>query len=259
MQDRLLLRFLIAMLFFSIPGVACKKDEGRQSGSHRGEPSLAVSELPTAVTSIQEEVDALRSRIAQIHSKDTSLSEKTAARAACKRMVEDLGARGAAAVPALVTLFEEASDPETKSYALTALSRTRSEEALPLLQKALAEGDPNVRINALTGIRDLTTGKQPPLSRAEAAGIFLHVTRDKDPRMRKEGIWCLLAFYDYPVLPRLEELAKDEDPLVQEAAKDVRRKILAIRDDLRKKGVWKGENPLPQGRFTDGDSRMVSS
>jgi HEAT repeat protein len=233
---------LVAMV--GLVGPSCKEAERDRAGRNAKELAQPLEGDLSVEASIRGEVEDLRKATARLREAGASIQEMSAARMECDALVVRLGSRGDDAVPALAGLLQKEDDALTRTYAVKALARTRAESAVPVLMKVVQDGETHVRKGAVSAIRDFSICKNPVLPKGRGAGLLLDLTKDRDPLIRKEAIWCLLGFYEYPVLQRLEALTQDGNAEVRQAAADVSKRVVGIREELDKKGSWRGEKPL---------------
>ena len=207
----------------------------------------AAPKAPAVDPAMQREVESLKKAVLKIQRKGISLTAKRAAMTECDALVETLGTNGAKIVPALEAAYCASKDPQLRAKVMKALRKTRAKEAIPVFERALRDGDREVCTTALASIRDFVSDpKKPVIDRGRAAKIILRATGGGNEVVVEQAIHCLHAFYDYPVIPRLEVLAKDARPLVKKAAQEVIKRIRDSRAELERKGKWSGIKKLPE-------------
>lgn len=110
----------------------------------------------------------------------------------------------------LSKVYFESVDNRTRNFVVLALGSMGNPLALPVLNKALEDQDPQVRFNAVTSIGNLSTTENIEWSKVEAL-----VGQELDPGLRQVALLTLAAHNR----PNIEEKAL---PLLQSSEKNLR-------------------------------------
>jgi len=110
----------------------------------------------------------------------------------------------------LSQVYFESVDSRTRNFVVLALGSMGNPLALPVLNKALEDQDPQVQFNAVSSLGNLTTTENIEWGKIEAL-----LQQEKDPGLRQVALLSLAAHKR----PNLEELAL---PLLQSSERNLR-------------------------------------
>ena len=110
----------------------------------------------------------------------------------------------------LSKVYFESVDSRTRNFVVLALGSMGNPQALPVLNKALEDQDPQVQFNAVTSIGNLSTTENIEWSKVDAL-----VEQERDPGLRQVALLTLAAHSR----PNIEEKAL---PLLQSSEKNLR-------------------------------------
>lgn len=110
----------------------------------------------------------------------------------------------------LSRVYFESVDDRTRNFVVLAIGSMNNPLALPVLNKALEDSDPQVRFNAVTSIGNMTSTENIEWTKLEAL-----ISQEQDPGLRQVALLTLAAHNR----PNIEEKAL---PFLQSSEKNLR-------------------------------------